>query len=144
MCIEETKPNWSILKLTPESEYDKQKKELETVLSEIISSQQFFENTTKKKKIEQINERVKLIKKQIDKSNEHIKQININKKNLFTEIDKYAKELKKTLNHFKFRNQEQSLINIKETLVKNKLTLENIIAANQNFSANISEFRKSN
>lgn len=49
--------------------------------------------------------------------------------------------MKKTLNDFKFSNQEQSLINIKETLVKNNLTLENIIAANQNFSANISKFR---
>jgi hypothetical protein len=49
--------------------------------------------------------------------------------------------LKKTLNDFKFSNQEQSLKNIKQTLVKNELILEDLLAMNQNFSANISKFR---
>ncbi len=49
--------------------------------------------------------------------------------------------MKKTLNDFKFSNQEQSLKNIKQTLVKNELILEDLLAMNQNFSANISKFR---
>jgi len=136
------KTNWSILKLAPESEFDIQKYQLENILNEIILNQQNFENITKKKKLEHINERVRFIKKQIeDLKNEHIKKINNNKKYLFTELDNYAKEMKRTLNDFRFSKSEQSLKNLKDNIDKNEFSLEKLTASNYLYKNNISSYK---
>ena len=49
--------------------------------------------------------------------------------------------MKKTVNDFKFSKSEHTLKHTKETLVKNELSLENIIASNNVYTTNISNFK---
>jgi hypothetical protein len=130
--IDEAKPNYTILKHTNESEYDKKKKKLKKSINELEMMKIKFETETKPKRVQQIEELVKLTKIKVEKqSNELIKQIYRGKKRLLHKIEKKAAHLNKLINDLELEDLGFDLKETKENqiITKQKNTKRNIVSS---------------
>ncbi len=106
--IEEATTNWSILNITPLSEYDKKKESFENRMKKIESDSIQFETNLKLEKIKKLPEWVKTTKEQVEnQTNKLIKILNENKRKIFKDIDEKAKTIRNKISQAKI----ESIIN---------------------------------
>ena len=134
--IEEIRPNWSLLKIAPESEYDIAKIEALKSLNEIESIENKLEDTVNQ--TESNLDLIKRLKSQVEcRANELTKQINLDKKELLKEIEKKCK----TLNQ-QPQQSEPSLLKkneLKEKLSNNKLEKQQLIELKSDLTSHLSK-----
>ena len=125
--IEEARPNFTFLKHTKESEYDIKKQKLNKSINELELLKQKFENETKPKQVEHIQELVRSIKIKVEKqSNELIKEINRGKKKLLNKIDKKAANINKLIGDLELEDLELNLKETKDNLNNDKYQIEDL------------------
>ena len=125
--IEETRPNWALLKTAVESDYDKMKSELLKSLSEIESLEKKLE-TTEQQKSEKNLDLIKRLKSQVQsRADEHVKQINSDKKLLFKEIETKFKDLEQQEQAKSESETKDKKDEIKEKLNDNKFDKKQLI-----------------
>ena len=139
--IEETRPNWSLLKTVPESDYDKLKSDLTKSISEIELLEKGFTETEQRKKEENSN-LIKSLRSQVEnRANDLIKQINMNKKNLFKEIDTNCKSLNNREPQLYFVQTDEKREETKEKINSNKFGKEQLLDLNVEFISRRSELK---
>ncbi len=123
--IEDSQTNWSLLKHVPESEYDKKRAELVTTLAKFENKKMQLSESAQKKRDVDANLMKKLKNKVELQSNELIKQIYANKKQLFKEIESYCKNLNRNESLTEsipvYEKDEEREKTIKDALNKNTL-----------------------
>jgi len=133
--IEDIRPNWAVLKTTPESEYDKMKADLLKSLTEIELLEKNIQNTEQKNS----SNLIKQLKKQVEhRSIELIKQINLNKRQLFKEIETKFRPQNQILDSSLLQTKEKKE-ELKQKLNENKYDKQQLIDLRPELTSHLSK-----